>query len=134
MAGLDAFGTKWQIKYVATFTDVAEITSIDVLDIDVETIETSSHSSAGQWREFAAGMKDGGELSMEINYDPALHATLLAEVGADPKDQKIILPDAGLGEVTYKGIVTGFQAQAPYDDKLAATVTVKATGAVTFTP
>jgi hypothetical protein len=32
---------------------------------------TSSHDSTGQWREFIGGMKDAGELSMDINYDPA---------------------------------------------------------------
>lgn len=134
MAGIDAFGTQWKTETApAVFTTVAEVTSIDVLDIDVDTIDTSSHSSPSQWREFVNGMKDGGELTMEVNYDPALHDTIFQLVGGDFKNMKIVLPDAGAAEVAFKGLVTGFSAEAPYDDKLAASVTIKVTGAVTIT-
>lgn len=135
MAGIDAFGTTWAVEFVdPTYTTIADVTNIDVLDVDVDTHDVSSHSSPSQWREFVAGMKDGGELSMEINYDPALHGTIWAEVGAASKSHRITLPDAGAAVVDFDAIVTGFTAQAPYDDKLSATVTLKVTGAVTVTP
>ncbi len=135
MAGINAFGTTWGIEFVAaTFTDVAEVTSIDVLDIDVETIDVSSHDSANGWREFVAGLKDAGELSMEVNYDPALHGTIFAELGEAAKGHRITLPGTGGATVEFQALVTGFSAQAPFDDKLAASITLKVTGAVTITP
>lgn len=135
MAGVDAFGTQWQIQFTApTFVTIADVTSIDVLDADVDTIDVSAHDSAGQWREFVNGMKDAGELSMDINYDPAVHGTIFSELGGNAKLHKIILPDAGAAEVAFSGLITGFSAQAPYDDKLSASVTVKVTGAVVITP
>ena len=138
MASYDAFGTIWSIEFVAaTFTPVGQVTNIDVLDIDVDTIDVSSHSSTGQWREFVAGMKDAGELSMDLNLDPATHMaatdSVYAQVGGDPIGMKITLPDTGAAEIAFDGIVTGFSASAPYDDKLEATATVKVTGPITVT-
>lgn len=134
MAGIDAFGTAWAMHDGAsTYVDVGEVTSIDVLDIEVEDLDVSSHDSPGQWREYVAGMKDGGELSMEVNYDPALHATVLSALGTT-RDQRITLPDSGAATVAFEAYVKGFTAQAPYDDKLSATITLKVTGAVTVTP
>lgn len=135
MAGIDAFGTVWEIELTPTFfTAVADVTSIDLLDVDVDTIDVSSHDSTAQWREFIAGMKDAGELSMDINYDPALHAAIFTEVGGNPKAHRFTLTDAGAATVACDALVTGFKAQAPFDDKLSATVTIKVTGPVTITP
>ena len=136
MSATDAFGTKWAISTDggSTFTDVAEVTNVGVLDVKVDTIETSSHDSADQWREFIGGMKDGGELKMEVNYDPAAHGTIFSNIGGDPIKQKITLTDAGATVVTFDGIITGFSAEAPYDDKLAGSITIKVSGAPTITP
>jgi predicted secreted protein len=137
MAGYDAFGTAWQVQFPDATLDyetVANVTNISVLDIEAETIDTSAHDSSGQWRTFVAGMKDAGELSMEINYDPALHAEIFSLVGGAATAMKIILTDSGAASVEFDGIVTGFSAEAPFDDKLAGTVTVKVTGEVTITP
>jgi predicted secreted protein len=136
MSGIDAFGTKWSISTDngVTFTDVADVTQVGVLDVKVDTIETSSHDSADQWRTFVGGMKDGGELKMEVNYDPAAHGTIFSNLGGAPIDQKVTLSDAGAAVVAFNGIITGFQAQAPYDDKLSASVTIKVSGAPVITP
>lgn len=134
MAGIDAFGTVWKMHDgSSTYVTVEEVTNIGLLDVDVDTIDVSSHDSPSQWREFVGGMKDGGELSMDINYDPALHGTLFSALGEN-RNQKFILPDAGAAEVSFEAVVSGFSASAPYDDKLSATVTLKVSGAVTITP
>lgn len=134
MAGIDAFGTQWKMHDGAsTYVTIEEVTNVGVLSIDVDTIDVSSHDSPSQWREFLGGMKDGGELSMEINYDPALHGSIMTAIGAT-RNHKIILPDAGAAEVSFAAVVSGFSAGAPYDDKLSGTVTLKVSGAVTVTP
>ena len=136
MAGVDAFGTQWSMDPAGgtAYVDVAEVTSVDVLDISADTIDVSSHDSANQWREFVGGMKDGGELSMEINYDPALHGTILSNIGGDPVAHRITLTDAGAAVVTFDGVLTGLKASAPFDDKLSGTVTIKVSGEPVITP
>lgn len=134
MAGIDAFGTEWAMHDgSSTYVAVAEVTSIDVLDISVDSYDVSSHDSANQWREFVSGMKDAGELSMEINYDPALHGTLFSAIGSE-RNHRITLSDSGAAVVSFAAFITKMSAQAPYDDKLSASVSLKVTGAVTITP
>lgn len=134
MAGIDAFGTEWSMHDGATtYVAVAEVTSIDVLDVSVDSYDVSSHDSAGQWREFVAGMKDAGELTMEINYDPSVHGAIWSALGSE-RNHRITLTDSGAAVVSFAAIVSGISAQAPYDDKLSASVSLKVTGAVTITP
>ena len=134
MAGYDAFGTQWAMHDGAsTFVDVGEVVSVGVLDISVDDIDVSSHDSPAQWREFASGMKDGGALQMEVNYDPALHGTIMTALSVE-RQHKITLTDAGAAVVSFDGYINGFTAQAPHDDKLSASISIKVTGAVTVTP
>jgi hypothetical protein len=71
---------------------------------------------------------------MDVNYDPGSHGTIFDNIGGDPIAQKITLADAGAAVVTFDGIITGFQASAPYDDKLSGSVTVKLSGPPVITP
>lgn len=136
MAAVDAFGTVWAFDPAGgtAYVDVADVTEIGVLDVSAETIEATVHGSPGGWREFIGGLKDGGELSMSINYDPALHGTIFDNVGVDGVAHLITLPDAGAATVAFGGIITGLSVSAPMDEKLSAEVTIKVTGAPVITP
>lgn len=129
MAGVDAFGTVWAMDPAAgvTYVDVADVTEIGVLDMKADTIETTVHGSPGQWRTFIGGMKDGGELKMSINYDPAVHGTIMTAIGAD-STHELTLTDAGAATVVFDGIITAFSVGAPMDDKLTAEVSIKVSG------
>lgn len=136
MAAVDAFGTVWAMDPAggSTYVDVADVTEIGVLDVSAETIETTAHDSAGGWRTYIGGLKDGGELKMSVNYDPAKHGTIFSAVGKDGVTHELTLTDAGAAVVTFKGIITGFSVGAPMDDKLTAEVTIKVSGAPVITP
>lgn len=136
MAAVDAFGTTWAMDPAGgtSYTDVADVTEIGVLDISAETIESTVHGSAGGWRTFIGGLKDAGELKMSINYDPAVHGTILTNIGVDNVAHEITLTDAGAAVITFDGILTGLSVGAPMDDKLTGEVTIKISGAVTVTP
>lgn len=135
MAAVDAFGTVWAMSTDggSTYTDVADVTEIGVLDVKADTIESTVHGSAGGWRTFIGGLKDGGELSMSINYDPANHGTIFAEIGEDT-GHELTLTDEGDATVVFDGIITGLSVGAPMDDKLTGSVTIKVSGAPVITP
>lgn len=136
MAAVDAFGTVWAISTDGgtVYTPVADVVEVGVLDTQVDTIETTTHGSAGQWRTFMGGMKDGGELKMSVNYDPALHGTIWSAMAVDGTKHRVTLTDAGAAVVDFTGIITGLSLASPYDDKLAADVTIKVSGAPVITP
>lgn len=122
------------------FTTIAEVTGITGPSLTTETIDVTSHESAGGFREFIAGLKDGGEVTFEINYipDSASHdntAGLLKDyTDKTLRNFEIIWPDVSLTKWSFKALITSFTPEAPAtgNDKLSASVTMKVSGAPTL--
>ncbi|MFH8369198.1 phage tail tube protein [Streptomyces sp. NPDC018031] len=137
MAGLDAFGTQLQRSDMAgspTFTAIANVTSITPPALARETLDMTTHGSPDQYREYIGGIKDGGEVSIDINYDPRLHDPLVADLDDDePRDYRVVWPGT-LGSWEFSAVMTGFEPDAPHDDKLSASVTFQVSGKPVLTP
>lgn len=136
MSGRDAFGTQFKrgdgATPTETFTTIAKVTSISGPARTRATIDVTAHDSPNQYMEYIGGLKDGGEVSLEINYDPA---DTTQDLDGDFDDvtarnyQIVILPDT-TDEVTwdFAGWLTELSDEFPHDDKMARTLTVKITG------
>jgi predicted secreted protein len=138
MPGLDAFGTELQRGDGATptevFTAIANVTSIEGPGIERETLDVTAHNSPDGWMEFVGGLKDGGEVELEVNYDPSDHDTLIADFEDEaPRNYRLVFPDPAATTWGLSLILTGFEPEAPYDDKLAAAITFKVNGKPTLT-
>ncbi|MDX3550984.1 phage tail tube protein [Streptomyces europaeiscabiei] len=132
MSGVDAFGIALKRGDGATptevFTAIAKVTNVGGPEIERETYDVTAHDSLDGWREFIGGLKDGGEVSIEVNYDPRVHDDLVADFeDTEPRNYKITFPN-GIGEWAVKLILTGFSQEAPVDDKLSAELTFKVSG------
>lgn len=129
MAGINAFGTRFQKQVDMAWEDIADITSISGPGLERDTIDVSSHQSPQAWREHIGGMKDAGEVSIDVNYDPADHDELVADLDAEePMSYRIVFPDEDETTWTFQAIMTGFEPDAPHDDKLSASLSFKVTG------
>jgi predicted secreted protein len=94
-----------------------------------DTYDVTAHDSPDQWREFIGGLKDGGEVSLDINYDPADHDSLVADFDdSAPRNYELAFPTTPETVWGLSLILTGFEPAGPHDDKLTATVTFKVTG------
>lgn len=131
MAGLDAFGTQFACGDGGSpeiFTPVANCTNVGGPETERATHDVTAHDSPDKWREFIGGLKDGGEVSLELHYDPRDHDALYEHYEDDqPRNYRILWPE-GLGGWQIKGVMTGFSSEAPFDDKLSAEVTFKVSG------
>ena len=136
MAGLDAFGTLFQRGDGGSpevFTTVAHVTDISAPELSRETHDVTAHDSTDKWREFTGGLKDGGEVSLELNYDPRDHDALVVDLDDDePRHYRIVWPQ-GIGQWDFAALMTNFTAQAPHDDKLSGEATFKVSGPPTLT-
>lgn len=137
MAGLDAFGTQFTRSDMAAttpvFTPLANCTGITPPAIKRDTIEVTSHTSPEGWKEYLGGLKDGGEVKLDVNYDPRVHDDLVAEdlASGDPRDYKVVFPGT-LGEWAFTAVLTGFEPDAPVDDALTASLTYQVSGKPTL--
>lgn len=127
MAGEDGFGTQLQRFNDSTFVAIASLTSISGPGLSRETIDVTAHDSPDGWMEFLGGLKDGGEVSCDANRRPAVHDLLIADFeDTDPRTYRIEWPSGAAW--TFDGILTGYEADSPYDDKLSVSLTWKVTG------
>jgi predicted secreted protein len=142
MSGVDAFGTLFKRGDGATptevFTTIANVTTIGGPERTRETIDVTAHDSPDGWMEFIGSLKNGGEVTLEINYDPgnATHDLDDDFEVRDPKNYQIVLLPGEADEHTwaFAGIMTQLGDEFPYDDKMARNMTVKITGKPTLTP
>lgn len=132
---LNAFGATIQRDAV----EIAYVTNIGGPGLARDTLESTHHKSIAMYRTFIKGLKDGGEVSLDLNFDPtnATHnaaAGILADFANDTDISEWIItwPDIAATTWTFDGIVTGFEPSAPFDDKLSATVTIKVSGQPTL--
>ncbi|WP_228979719.1 phage tail tube protein [Streptomyces sp. DH12] len=136
MAGLDAFGTQLQRGDGGgseVFTAIASVTDITPPALERNTHDVTAHDSPDGWMEYIGGLKDGGEVSIDINYDPREHDVLVGDFNdTEPRNYKVVWPGS-LGSWAFAAILTGFAPEAPHDDKLAASLTFKVSGKPTIT-
>jgi predicted secreted protein len=135
MAGQDAFGTQFlrDTTGAGSFGVIANVSDISGPSRSREAIEVTAHDSPDQYREFVKGLKDGGEVTITLNYDPGAttHEALDDDFEEDAlRDyQVLILPgDAEEHTWDFAGLITDIGDEFPHDDKMEREVTFKISG------
>lgn len=125
MAKIKSFGAKVYVNGVA----IGGLTDINASGTDVTMVDNTSHDSSGGYREFLAGLKDGGtlELTGRYNYADAGQADLKSEEGVTHAVYVILSDNSGLA---FNAIIGGFSTSNPLDDAVEFTASAKITGAV----
>jgi len=143
MAAQNAFGTvlsMWNAAITTpAFVPIADVMDISGPKISRATIGVTSHDAPGGWNQYLPSLKDGGEVTFDVLYDPTdpTHSNsqggLLYELTtATAANQFQITFPNGTSVWSFDATVTGFDMTAPVGDKLGAAVTLKITGAPTL--
>lgn len=133
-----ALGTKLKIGKGPTPTPVAVagLSSIQGLELSADTIDVTTLDSEGGYREFIAGFKDAGEVTVEGYLIPATGKGQkelydLFESG-ETEDFAIEFPQS-IASWAFKGVVVGFGTGADLEDPLSFSATIKVSGKPTLT-
>jgi len=118
--------------------DLAELTSISGPSESMSPIDVTSHDSASGFREFVAGLHDGGEISLEGNFivgdttgQIAMHDDFQATT---VKTWILKFPGWASGpQFTGSGYITAMSFDFPFDGKISFSATIKITGKPVFT-
>jgi predicted secreted protein len=114
-------------------TQLSEILSVALPNSQVADVEATHMASPNRRREYVAGLIDDGEGTVEMNYVPGSDTDILlraALADGETRDYKVVLPvaDGSTWEVTGDCIVKGYERNAPIDDRMTATLTIRFTG------
>ena len=148
MAGYSAFGT---LLGVATsmsvldlttrpksteWNDFGDLTNIGGPNISVDTIDVSAHDSADGFREFVAGVIDGGDISFEGNFTDAASGVEITDL-IDTRaivSFRVRFTTTGTSTGTnwdtwlFTGALVNFETEAPFDGKIGFNAGVKLSG------
>ena len=119
------------------FTTIAEVRSIAGPTLSNDILDVTNHDSQGGVREFKAGLTDPGDLTFDLNFQPAepthddLTGTLSLLISKAVRNFQLVFPGA-IRTWGFAGIMTGHPVNFPIDDVLTANVTLKVTGIPNF--
>lgn len=116
-----------------TFHAIAEINSITGPGMTRDTIDVTSLDSTGGYREFITGFRDGGEVTLEMNFTLDGYNQMKDDFEVDDThNYQIVLPDTGATTLEFAALVTSLPLSVPTDDKITISVILKVTGEVTL--
>jgi predicted secreted protein len=113
---------------------VAGLTEIGGLELSADTIDVTTLSSQGGYREFIGGFKDAGEVSISGFFESAAgkgqKELYDAFESGDVKDFEIAFPADAVWK--FKGVVTGISTSAGLEDPVNFSGTIKVSGKPTL--
>ncbi|MFW2541532.1 phage tail tube protein [Primorskyibacter sp. 2E107] len=114
-------------------TSVGEVLSITPPSLTRDVVDATHMKSTEGWREYISALRDGGEVSVEIQSKPSSTAfqALVADLADDdPVSYSIGFPDGS--SWTFSAFLTGLESTDPLDDRITSTATFKITGKPVF--
>jgi len=117
------------------FATIAGVKDISGPDIELRTEESTSHDSPGGWVGRKATLKDGGEPTLKLNWDPgdATHVNLRNDLLTRTlRNFQIIEVDDGNEQANFAAYVTKITRPRPVEGLMEADVTLAISGPVTI--
>lgn len=112
---------------------IAEINEIGGPERTRQIREATHLGSEGGYREFITGFRDGGNVTLNMNFTADSYERFDDDFADDdPRDYRIELPDTDETVIDFKGLVTDTPLSIAVDDKVTVRVTLKVTGPTVF--
>lgn len=133
MPGTHAFGTTFSWNSAV----IAGLTAINGIELSVDTIDVTTHQSANYYKEILPGLIDPGEVSIEGQFeftDVSGQQAMLSDLNSRTARTGVITFPSSTGSTwTFQGYITNLKiGDAPIDDKIPFSATIKPTGKPVF--
>lgn len=112
-------------------TDLAKVTDIKPPKVDADDIDVSHMESPEQFKQFAAGWANGGEVECTIQFDKTKNAAIY---GAFRKNRVFRVTFFDGSVWGFKGYIKGFGNEVEREKIVTATITAKVSGKPLFVP
>jgi len=125
--GISGFGTTLT---GATTGAIAEILSVSLDGQEVSDLDGTTMDSTNRWKEYFAGLKEPGELSLELLYEDDNFEAIQAALGGENEVWTVALPDGA--SFSSDGYLKANGFASPHDERILQSVTLKLSGEPTF--
>lgn len=111
---------------------VAEVISISGPNVSRAHIDVTNLDSIDGYREFIAGFRDAGEVTLTMNFTFATWQDFKDDIDNDDAvAYSIELPNTEGTIISFDGLVTSLGMAIPFDDKVTSDVTIKVDSVLT---
>lgn len=117
-----------------TFTLIPSVGTISGPTDEFEEVDVTTQDSPLGSRELRAGLRDFGELTFALMWDPEdpMHARLAADADARTvRNYRLVLPNVAASTFSFSAFVKGRPAELPVDGVMQQSITLRITGAFT---
>jgi len=122
-------GTKFKKWVNSAWTDIAEVKQIQGPQPTREVIETTSLDAVDGYKRFIAGFRDGGTLTLNMNFTREGYDMFKADFESDlTQNYEIVLPDVDQTAVEFEGLVTECPLNITGTEAITMEVKIKITG------
>lgn len=118
-------------------TAIAYVKSIKGPGLSVDVVDVTTHDSTSAFEEAVATIIRSGEVTVDIDYDPAnathknaangFIAIMLARTAVT---WDIVMP--GPATISFSGLAVGFEPDMAHDSSLTASLKIKPSGVITL--
>lgn len=138
---IHAQGTKIKRGDGATpevFTTISEALTITGPGLDSDLIDVTNHDSPTRFREKIQGLKDAGQISFDINYNPvdpthdAATGVLADYVSGAKANYQLVFPDPAMTTWTFEAFVKQASPTEDVAEQLKLSVVLEVTGQPTL--
>ena len=117
-----------------TFTNTAKIKDFSAPEESTDTSEDAYIDEVSGYKDFVAGMKDPGEISLTLKWDEADTGQIVLNTAFEGDGAvygQIVFTDGN--KFTYKGVVTGRGIEVPKNETITRTYKIKLSGKPSWT-
>jgi len=125
-AGSMGYGTTLQ---GATAGAIGMINKVSIPGQDIDDIDVTTMNSPGKWKQFISGLKNPGEMRLDMLYHKTNMTVLQAALGVS-QVWTVVLPDGST--FVFTGYLKNLGTEIPYQDKISQSGTFKISGAPTW--
>ena len=130
---ISGVGTLFRRWSGTAWVNISEVNNITGPGMTRETIDVTSLDSTGGYREFIGGFRDGGTISLSMNFTRSTYDLMKDDFESDVvQDYEMVFPDAENTTVEFSGLVTECPLTIPTDDKITSDVVIKISGQVSI--
>lgn len=124
-------GSSFQYFTAGSWVALAQVTNITPPNRTRDVVDTTNMASGGD-RTFLGALRDGGELSIELNYVSGAYGILNGLISATVTTAvRCVDPAGDIWEANTW--LTNLSAEMPLDDKMTCTATFKVSGPPSYT-
>jgi len=121
------YGAAFQTDSGAEWITVAETVSITLPPLSRDAIDASHECKPGEWRESVPGLKNGGEVTVEMNFTNAQYIALAAELDTSATlSRRIVFLDGSI--YPFDAFLVALESGATVGDRRAAAARFKVVG------